>query len=273
MRNKTINTLIVEDNKKACQIFVDLINANSDFLLVGATGSEEAAMEYLSTYEVDFMILDLELEVGDGIHLLEEINKKLRVKPYIIVSTHNTSEVIQKYIVELGVDFVYLKNNSLYTPQRILSMGQKMSKYLKGHQNIQRNEVDQIRKEAEENEKIKEDILEYLLVMGFQQKYSGTTYLKESIFWAYKFRGKDIQMSRDIYWNVKKVCQVAEASVEKNIRYVIERVWTDQDLEDLERHYPFDLKEEKKPSNKEFIVNLAEYFYDLFRTQNGKKEL
>ena len=102
-----------------CRSFQVAIRNNAAFSLVGKTGSQKEAMQMLLSLNVDVMLLDLELDEGDGMHLLEEMRAKLERIPEIITVTNTSSESVLSCVRELGSDFVYQKHNGAYSPALI----------------------------------------------------------------------------------------------------------------------------------------------------------
>lgn len=95
-----INILMVEDSVTIQEAFEIAIKSNPRFSLIGMTGKQSEAMQVLLSMSVDVMLLDLELEEGDGIHLLEEMQQKMEHFPEIITVTNTCSESILSCVRE-----------------------------------------------------------------------------------------------------------------------------------------------------------------------------
>lgn len=120
---------MVEDDEMVCRSFQVAIRNNAAFSLVGKTGSQKEAMQMLLSLNVDVMLLDLELDEGDGMHLLEEMRAKLERLPEIITVTNTSSESVLSCVRELGSDFVYQKHNGAYSPENVLEIIQMTFPY------------------------------------------------------------------------------------------------------------------------------------------------
>lgn len=119
-KTRKFNVLIVEDDFEYILPLQDAINASGSFEIRETTNSSIAAFEYVKTYAPDVVILDLQLEEGDGFEFLMQIEKerdKLRRVPYIVVVTSFFSKQIMNKVRPL-VGFIYKKNDH-YTPDRI----------------------------------------------------------------------------------------------------------------------------------------------------------
>ena len=65
-----IKVMIVEDELKIRESFREVFAQHPSMRLVYETDSELRALDYLEVYDVDVMILDIELKEGDGLSLL-----------------------------------------------------------------------------------------------------------------------------------------------------------------------------------------------------------
>lgn len=257
---KMIKILLVEDDEIVRNSFAIAIHSNSKFSLVGMTGRQNEAMEILMAMDVDVLILDLELEEGDGIHLLEEMNLKLEKMPEVISVTNTRSETILSYVRERGVDFVYAKNNNSYSPQNVLEIIEMTLPYYKKKLADKTQSLAaeyNIEKEQEYQQTYVEHELEK---MGFKSKKLGTVLLAEAICIMMNAKSNQmIQVTNDIYPVIAAKREITSASVEKSMRNAIERVWKHTDMAMLERFYPYYWDcESGRPTNTDFIFNMSE---------------
>ncbi|MFW5687205.1 MAG: response regulator, partial [Halanaerobium sp.] len=66
--DKTIDILIVDDNREFCQLLAEFFAENEDFNVVGMLYDGEQALDYLKNNEnPDVLILDLIMPHLDGI--------------------------------------------------------------------------------------------------------------------------------------------------------------------------------------------------------------
>lgn len=253
--------LLVEDDVKMRGAFAFCINKSSDFRLVGETGRQSEAIQILKQGECDVMILDLELDEGDGIHLLEEMKLLGIEKPYVIVITNNCSNSILQYLRQSGADFICQKSNESYSPMKVLEIVQYTYQF---HNQKESEEMEVIT--YSQNREVsyrKERIEEELRQMGFKASGKGILCLVEAIYYRV-FEVKESCTMRDVYEVVAKRTNSKPSNVEKVIRDNIERVWRRTKPEVLERLYPYEVQEESGcPTNSEFVGNMAKKFYRL----------
>lgn len=104
-----INVLIVDDSsvmRLMIKRTISLSDMNVDIVFEAENGKE--GLEILDQNRIDFIILDMNMPVMDGMKMLLAIKKKADTKhiPVLIVSTESNEERI-KAIVELGSGFVH----------------------------------------------------------------------------------------------------------------------------------------------------------------------
>ncbi len=254
-----IKVLLVEDNERACYEFRKSIENWDGFFLVEATGKQSEAIDILLRKEIDAIILDLELEEGDGISFLEEMNHRvMEERPFIIVTTNTQSQTILHRVRHLGADFVYQKTNLNYSTDQILDF---IKKSIRFHTPVKEENAHVSNREymqAKENEMFKRYVATTLAGMGFVASYKGTGLIRDAIIMVAKTDNL-VQITKHIYPLLGKKYGMTVNSVEKNIRTAIEQTWLNGDKEKLESKYPFAINNESgRPTNMNFICNMAE---------------
>ncbi len=256
-----IKILMVEDDEMVCRSFQVAIHNNAAFSLAGKTGSQSEAMQMLLSMKVDVMLLDLELEEGDGMHLLEEMRAKLDRLPEIITVTNTSSESVLSCVRELGSDFVYQKHNGAYSPENVLEIIQMTFPYYKNKTSDHTQVLAAEYSMEKEREYQRVYIRKELEKIGFTTQKRGTYFLAEaiSIGMENKERRK-LQITNDIYPVVAERNGVSIGGVEKSIRDAIEYTWKEADMKKLILYYPYTWSEQiGRPTNAEFVSNMIEH--------------
>ena len=70
---QVIEILLVEDDKNMCEAFEFAIRRNKKFHLAAQTGKQHEGLELLRKGKMGVVILDLELDEGDGINFLNDM--------------------------------------------------------------------------------------------------------------------------------------------------------------------------------------------------------
>ena len=76
-KNEIINILLVEDDMQDCKIIKDYVDARDDVKLVKIANSSKEAIKDIKVYVPEAIILDIELNNGEGsgLQVLEQIKE------------------------------------------------------------------------------------------------------------------------------------------------------------------------------------------------------
>lgn len=253
-----IKILMVEDEKYVVEQYRSLVETQPGMSIVYDTGREQRALTYLSHHKIDVMILDLELEEGDGVSLLAEMEKRDLEMPFIIVVTNTVSNVTLSYLRAHGADYVYQKMNASYSPLRVLSVIQKIYPYQRFAKPCKEHPLvmEFNRQKAERTMRV--NLTRELEMMGIRRKLVGFDYLVEAIMLYIKSPEENVHITNDIYPEVAEIKHTTSMSVERSIRCAIESAFTVADITRLHRYYPFPYDDERgRPTNTQFIANMA----------------
>ena len=257
-----IKLLLVEDEQELQEIFLYYITKKEKLFLAGATGSQSEAIAYMMEGNVDAVMLDLELEEGDGIHFLEELKDHDIKMPLIVVFTNNRSKTVNSYVKELGADFICYKENESYSPERILDLIIKMYPY---HHSKNKNYSEAISLHKKKEEEYRKDcILQVLHEMGIRERSRSERYLLETLYYtAFECKQEEFVVG-NVYLEVAKRQKSKPENVEKSIRACIEKIWLVCEPRILEKYYPYPYsKDTGLPTNSQFILNMIKQFKKL----------
>jgi len=243
-----INIIVLEDNEVTRTELKSYIQLHPKFELYGETGSEKEGLKLLKKQKVDVVILDLELDEGNGIRFAEQMRNLPIRQPFVVITTNNCSTSIQQYLrCELKIDFIFQKTNTSYSPEQILNMIEKVYKF-HGSPNP---------KLIDEKEILKKRIRKELYNIGFTTNYIGTEYLTTALLIIFKYPDASLQVTKTLYPEIAKQYNTNSTNVEKSIRIAIEQTWNNANLMALIKHYPYEvINKNGRPSNKEFIRNM-----------------
>lgn len=105
----SLGVLIVEDEREFREYLVEAIPwARYDLRVVGAVDDVTPARELLRTEVVDLVLLDITLQQGDGLTLVEECKSLQRAPRIIVITGHSEFETVRRAL-RLGVDDYLLK--------------------------------------------------------------------------------------------------------------------------------------------------------------------
>lgn len=253
-----IKIMMVEDEESVRREFRKELYRQPQMQIVYETGKETDALRYLRANQVHVIILDIELEEGDGVSMLDEIQEFEEKKPFIVVVTNTGSNVTLNYMRENGVDYVYRKMNVSYSAKRVLNIIGKIFPYQQFSQPNAGHPLVEYFNEVKTDKLMRRYVEQALVDIGFKRRRSGFAYMVDAILMIMKNKGSMLHITNDIYPAVAALHRTTKENVERCIRGSIEATWTETDLRRLERYYPFPYDEEQgRPTNFNFLMNMA----------------
>lgn len=232
-KNRPITVLLVEDDEQDINIIKNYINTRDDIKLVNTVMTVKEAVESIKTYVPDAIILDLELNKGEGsgLEILDKVKTlQLDVQPIIVITTNILSKTVYGYAHENGADLIFYKLKDDYSPELVinnivlLSTGKNKNR----NKNIQIKET-----KNEQREKILNRLDRELDLIGIGRHLVGRKYIKEAILYIYE--NNDNQDSAFIY--MTKKYKMGKSTIGRSIQTAIEHAWKRTSIEDLEKYY------------------------------------
>ena len=258
--DKELFVLLVEDDPVACRELVEYIESKDGISLVSVTNNAHRAIELMQDFSPDAIILDLELHLGsgNGLQLLQELQQAdIPSKPYVLVTTNNSSSITHESARQLGADFIMSKHQSGYTPQEAINF------LLLIKDGIIRKRINASAPRAktpeEQDKKISRKIVSELNAIGISTKTIGYQYLIDAILLAVKGPVQNVSVQ------IGKKYNKSSASVERAIQNAIAKAWRTTPIEDLLQLYTAKISSEKGvPTITEFIYYYATKIRNLY---------
>lgn len=250
--------MLVDDDPIVCESYRAAVRHLPDLAIAYETGSEQQALAYLETHVVDVVILDIELEEGDGISFLDQFARLKIERPFIAVVTNNASVITLNYMREHGADYIYQKNNASYSPEKVLSIIRKVCPYREAAKVCEKPLTDGLfGRERDENIK-RRYVGDQLKKMGFKEKQLGFTYIVDAVLILMDYSGTPPHVTSEIYPLIAKERNTSKEGVERSIRNAIEAAFRNIHTAQLSYYYPFPYDKKKgRPSNSDFLINFA----------------
>jgi len=245
--------LLIEDEKEHCMEYNDHIKTLEYHPELYIAHGEKDGLQKFRLFPMDVVILDLELQDGDGdgIMFLEKIRRlKAPENLFIIVITHNTSPRTKELVRKSGADFIFHKSKPDYSPQNVMAFAR--------HQFLLSVNEKRECLEPTEATTAEEEVRSKMDEIGMTDKLTGKKCIIAAIAEATKSNSSDINLEKDIYPVVARKYSKKPASVAKAIENAIKDVWYTADPETLAEHYTIQLGPGRDaPTNKEFICYYA----------------
>ena len=257
---KLIKTLLVEDDPVECERYQHAADRHPDLIISYVSGSEQEALSYFWHNNVDAIVLDIELEEGDGVSFLNALMADLKTwkkeKPFITVVTNSCSNVMLRYMRAHGADYIYQKNNLSYTAERVLAIVGKIVPF----QMKMKEKAEMVEKHEDEwEETVKRSYVEdELCKLGMKRALTGYPYIVDATMILMDYSGVPPRLTSDIYPYIAKKYGVTAKSVERAIRSALEVTFREMDAATLHYYYPKELDPALgRPSNSDFLLQFA----------------
>lgn len=249
-----LTVLLVEDDINTCKNFSEYIEQRDDISLVYTTNNADDAIEKIRFFRPDAVILDLELHNGSrgGLQVLSSIGNTEQ-KPYILVTTNNSSQTTYECARSLGADYIMYKHQQDYSEKEVVDFLLLIKNVLK--RGTATNTACNEESLAEKSKHLDIAIEKCLDSVGIKIKHVGYKFLREAIHILYESPAYPEITFHDICEEVAKNFSVNTASVERSMEYAIDSAWKTTDPEILLENYTARLRKDKaSPTVMEFVT-------------------
>lgn len=248
--------LLIEDDKRECDKFKDIANKRKDIEFIGITNSASHGLKLVESKNPDAIILDLELNSGEGsgFEFLQQIRKmKLDKIPKIVVTTNVYSDSVYDYLHENKVDFIFYKKQETYSIENVINTLVLLGNYKNNIEtNARRTENNEDNQNAKE---ISNKINNELDLIGISTHLQGRKYFYDAIFYLLSQESSDSKISINQYLISKY--KKSSSTISRAMQNAILHAWRISSIEDLEKYYKAKINYETGvPTPVEFI-----YYY------------
>lgn len=243
--------LLIEDDEKECNIYKEIEKSRNDIEFVAITKSSNEAIEYLNTYKPDGIILDLELNLGEGngFDFIEKYkNLSLKSRPKIVVTTNVCSDFVYEYFHQNKVDFIFYKKQSNYSQANVINTLLLLNEYKSSKAPV-------VNKAEEERDSLSTKINEELDLIGVALHLQGRKYLFDAIWFVLTDEDSEISIIQYLVNKYKK----SSSTISRAMQNAILHAWRISSVEDLCTHYTAKINYETGvPTPTEFIYYYAD---------------
>ncbi len=263
MSSNIMKILIVEDDQNECNKFKEYANKEPKVSIVATTNSETEALKLVKKHHPEGIILDLELNDGEGsgFDLLDELKTLSNTENLkIVVTTNVYSKSVYDYVHQNEVEFIYYKKQKGYSVEKVINTLLRLKGFKNSESTLEI--VNETTKEDQEAT-IRKIINEELDEIGVSTHLQGRKYLEDSIY--YVITNQDSQTRLSIVQYLIAKYKKASSTISKAMQNAILYAWRVSSLDDISEIYTARINHETGvPTPTEFI-----YFY----ADKVKKEL
>ena len=259
-KGPVMKIVMIEDDPMEVARYIDYFETLEDMELVAAVDGATAGMAAVEANAPDAVILDLELNEGNGVQLLPKL-KALPLNPYVIVTTWTSDPVTIRGVRANGSGHVMPKSLPGYDtegPKMVASFLRELWPFFQRGPVEQKEAADRV---LDPELRLRRKIGEALGRIGIAPGTLSQRYLANSIYMAATSGSGIVDLDNEIYPVLVERFHVTKASIEKAMRTRIESAWTHTDVETLQREFTQYVNPAKgKPEVKEFIGYYANKF-------------
>ena len=255
MKNEPMKILLIEDDFNECNIYQNINSNRKDINIVAITNSSIKGIEYLNRYKPEAIILDLELNNGEGsgFDFIERVKKQKNGNAFKIVITTNVySDSVYDFLHRNKVDFIFCKKQSNYSQENVINTLLLLRDYKSDDTIIDTKIIN-------ENEEINISNLinKELDLIGVGNHLQGRKYLHDAIVFIIK-NNKNDNKTPIIQYLVNKY-KKSNSTISRAMQNAILHAWRISPLEDLSNYYTARINYETGvPTPTEFIYYYAD---------------
>lgn len=247
-----LHILLVEDDHYACKEIEAYIDRFDDVNLTAITNNSSDALELTAQHLPDAVILDLELHHGGGnglLYLHKLSSLELPHRPYILVTTNNSSDITYETARQFGADFIMAKHESNYSGQYVVDFLRMIHSSLLSNHKTQAAHSHENDTPDEKHRKLTLRISRELDLIGINRKNVGFQYLVDAILFALE------EPDNCLISLIATKYHKSASSVERAMQNAIDRAWRTSPIEELAEHYT------AKTHTSRGVPTLTEFIY------------
>ena len=250
-------TILITDNSDVfCNALSAELSHTDGFRVIGTATNGEQALQMLTEYKPDIVVLDLMLAKKDGIGILKTISS-MQPRPAVLATTHLITDYVTSSIANLGVRYLMIK------PCDVTAVVERLEEIRGGEK---QQTAGNLRPSAQPS--IEGLVTGIIHEIGVPAHIKGYQYLREAIIIAVGDMDVINAITKVLYPQVAKTFGTTPSRVERAIRHAIEVAWDRGDLDTLQRFFGYTVSNTKgKPTNSEFIALIADRLQLQLRNQ------
>lgn len=219
-----LNLLVADDNFDYARNLVNFIlSRDNKIRLVNISTDGNEAINNIRKNSIDILILDLKMPVLSGMDILHQLKNEILYKKPLIIVISGENNMITKIRDDTLVTCYINKSQGLeYIYNRIETIIKE--------NNLIRNK-----------KRIRQDILEELLRLGYNIKHRGTRYLLEAIEIACQFKEEQLvnNIEKNLYSKIANRHSKSIQNVKSNIMKATDCMYVECDKNIINEYFNF----------------------------------
>ncbi|MCH5279893.1 MAG: response regulator [Lachnospiraceae bacterium] len=252
---RELTVILIEDDAEACDNYKVCIDAAMGIKLSAITNNSFQAIDLVKEWLPDAIILDLELNEGkgSGLKFMQELNNlDLSYKPFIMISTNNSSQITYDYARELGADFIMSKHQPGYSENAVIELLTTMRLTIQANRSMLKSEIRKLEAQDISRKNLIRLVAREMDVIGISPKAVGYRYLIDAIVLVVE------GTTHNLATIIGQKYQKTNTSVERAMQGAIDKTWRTSDIDMLSHHYKAKIHSQKGiPTVTEFVFYYA----------------
>ena len=234
--------LLADDDAQLLREMKEYFTSSPDYEVIGTANTGKDAIRLFNSLHPDALILDMLMPLGDGLTVLENIEKHACK---IIAVSGVSEERYAQSALSSGADYFLLK------PFLMEELDKKVKNtrprpLVKSYNAIKRSGLEQ-------------RITEIFMTVGIPAHIKGYQFLREAIKMAIDAPEIINSITKRLYPDVADHFQTSPSKVERAIRHAIEVAWNKGKIENINSLFGVKVySSNEKPTNGEFIALVAD---------------
>ena len=235
--------LIADDNPSLASGLKDFFESKGGFDVVGVAEDGVKALELISLYKPDFLLLDIVMPKLDGFGVLAALEGK---KPTVVMMSQLASDGFVQKAMQFGASYFLAKPFDYDSVYRLLTD-------LAAPQPVQRPSS------PKRNKTLDERISNLFISVGIPAHIKGYQFLREAIKMTIETPDIINSITKRLYPAIAERYGTSASKVERAIRHAIEVAWNRGKIENINNIFGIKIySPNEKPTNGEFIALIAD---------------
>ena len=259
--------LVVEDNILLLEEICRDLREDAFFseIITATTGKE--ALSLLTKELPDILLTDILMPDGDGVWLLEQLNKLKKSDTIITVVAMLDHEMakIEKLLWNMGADYLVMKPfsaSNIINQIKTLSSNKPLDILSDNILNLNSQNIILTNKNisiSKEDPQLEQLVTNIFHELGMPAHIKGYEYLRYAILRVIENRNLLHSVTKELYPMTAKAFGSKPSRVERAIRHAIEVAWTRGDADNIAKLFGCTvLSSRGKPTNSEFLAMIAD---------------
>lgn len=261
--NRKIIIADTEDNFR--QNFVERINNENDFQMIGETRDGEELLNMVREKKPDLIVMESVLEKMDGLEVLDYLSgMEQNIRPRVIFLSGFTRGNMPQIAAEKGADYFMAKPCRINTVfERLRQLTADDLEDLEDTYEAPQQEIIIKKANIEEvafSNEMEATVTSIILEIGIPAHIKGYQYLRTAILIAVNNMDIINAVTKELYPMIAKRFNTTSSRVERAMRHGIEVAWERGNLDALQRYFGYSVSSAKgRPTNSEFVAMIADH--------------